>query len=583
MWQIGVGRADITTVEEGTEMLGWAMPRNRVADVAQPLFARAVVLHDPDTGHTVAMACIDLAMVSHSIYGGVLGLLAEDLPEAGLSQHNLAITATHTHSGPGGYSHDLFYTLTTPGFRPTVLARIVSGVAEAIEIAWRRKVPGVVRMARRPIPEREPVAFNRSWQAYNENPGVAKVTEETRHRAVNRDMTLLRFEDADGGVIGAWTWFPVHCTSVHSDNRWIHSDNKGVAANLLEELGRTELDNPEFVGVFAQGAAGDVSPNFRYCADRKMNVGMYDDDFQSARFNGAIQFDHARRLLAEAAGAPALSGPLDGAGSYVDFRDAQVDPRFAFGQTGRRTSYARLGMPFLEGTDEGPGPLHGARAVNVALREAVRLRKRLSRRVRGRDGLHDSHGPMYPFLENGRGGRGKAFGAFNMGVPILPDWIDPTVGEVRRLSRAGAMGDRPWTPNVLPAQLLRIGPLAIAGLPCEPTTMAGRTLDAQLRASLEGAGVTHVVTPGYTNGYAGYLTTWHEYQLQRYEGGSTYFGQWTLGAWQTRFDALARALRQPRAERRVPDDGAPCRVTEHELAARIEAPQHFGAALPFMR
>jgi neutral ceramidase len=413
------------------------------------------------------------------------------------------------------------------------------------------------------------VAFNRSWDAFNANPDAfVRVDEASRDRAVDRRMTLVRFDEPDGTPIATVNWFAVHCTSVHADNHFLHSDNKGMAALELEDRGAS-MGQPDYVAVFAQGAAGDVSPNLRWDDSRGRTVGLHDDDFRSAAANGAIQAEHARRLLNDAAQEDIAEGPIDGVLRYVDFHHAPVDAQFADGRPGRHTGLARMGMPFLEGTKEGPGPLVNARPLTRALTRLVRWQKdRRARTGRDPDGALDSHGPMAPFLELGRGGEGRAFGAFSMGRPILPGWFDPTVAEVKRLTRLEALGDRPWIPHRLPVQIVRIGPLAIAALPCEPTTMCGVRIEQQVRAALRDIGVEHVVVAGYANSYASYVTTFEEYQLQRYEGGSTLFGQWTLGAYQTAFDDLATALHTRADERTIEPGPRPPSISDHELDAR---------------
>jgi hypothetical protein len=40
-----------------------------------------------------------------------------------------------------------------------------------------------------------------------------------------------------------------------------------------------------------------------------------------------------------------------------------------------------------------------------------------------------------------------------------------------------------------------------------------------------------VAISGLTNTYASYVTTWEEYQVQRYEGASTLYGPHTLDAY----------------------------------------------------
>lgn len=569
MWEIGAARTDITAIEPGSEMLGWAQPTNRVRTWASRLFSRAIVIHDRSDGRTIVLATLEVCMIPWNVRDAVLHRIAEHPDGFALEEHDLLIASTHTHSGPGGFSHDLFYTMTTPGFRERVFETIVDQTVHAILEAWHSRRVGVMRLTQREIPLSEPVAFNRSWDAFNANPDAfARVDEDDRDRAVDRRMTLIRFDEPDGTPIATMNWFAVHCTSVHADNHFLHSDNKGMAALEIEDHGAS-MGQPGYVAVFAQGAAGDVSPNLRWDPERGRNVGLHDDDFRSAAANGAIQAEHARRLLGEARREDIAHGPVDAVLKYVDFHYAPVDAKWVGGVEGRHTGLARMGMPFLEGTLEGPGPLLGARKLTEALTSLVRWQKRRrARRGSDPDGVLDSHGPMAPFLELGRGGEGKAFGAFSMGRPILPGWFDPTVAEVKRLTKLEALGGRAWVPHRLPVQIVRLGTLAIAALPCEPTTMCGMRIERQLKAALADVGVEHVVVAGYANSYASYVTTYEEYQLQRYEGGSTLFGQWTLGAYQTAFDDLATAMHAPANERRIDPGPRPPAMSDHELDAR---------------
>lgn len=41
----------------------------------------------------------------------------------------------------------------------------------------------------------------------------------------------------------------------------------------------------------------------------------------------------------------------------------------------------------------------------------------------------------------------------------------------------------------------------------------------------------HVVIAGLSNAYSGYITTWEEYQAQRFEAAATAFGPLTLDAY----------------------------------------------------
>ena len=51
-------------------------------------------------------------------------------------------------------------------------------------------------------------------------------------------------------------------------------------------------------------------------------------------------------------------------------------------------------------------------------------------------------------------------------------------------------------------QVLRIGQLAVVGIPGEISTMAGRRLRAAVLSELEGSGICHAVLAGYANEYS---------------------------------------------------------------------------------
>lgn len=98
-------------------------------------------------------------------------------------------------------------------------------------------------------------------------------------------------------------------------------------------------------------------------------------------------------------------------------------------------------------------------------------------------------------------------------------------------------------PEIVPLQVLRIGRLFVLCFPGEITTMAGR----RLRESVEKILNPHipdveVVISGLTNSYSSYVTTFEEYQTQRYEAASTIYGPHTLSAYQREFTQLAQDL-----------------------------------------
>jgi len=100
-----------------------------------------------------------------------------------------------------------------------------------------------------------------------------------------------------------------------------------------------------------------------------------------------------------------------------------------------------------------------------------------------------------------------------------------------------------WQPQIVPTQIISIGSAVILGVPGEITTMAGRRLRAEIELLGKDVGQDLVVLPtGMANTYASYFTTFEEYQVQRYEGGSTPFGPHSLTIMQRQFSMLYSAM-----------------------------------------
>ncbi|XP_077863814.1 putative neutral ceramidase C [Saccoglossus kowalevskii] len=103
----------------------------------------------------------------------------------------------------------------------------------------------------------------------------------------------------------------------------------------------------------------------------------------------------------------------------------------------------------------------------------------------------------------------------------------------------------PWHPDIVDTQIFQIGSLAIVAVPGEFSTMSGRRLRDGVKKVLIDNGWpsdTHVVIAGLSNVYTHYITTFEEYQVQRYEGASTIYGPHTLSAYKQQFEILAAAL-----------------------------------------
>ncbi|MFT5434319.1 MAG: neutral ceramidase, partial [Myxococcota bacterium] len=275
-------------------------------------------------------------------------------------------------------------------------------------------------------------------------------------------------------------------------------------------------------------AAGDISPNDRWNWRRWLVVGRGETDHESALINGRIQADGALKASENAA---VIDGPIHAAMRRVDFNELPVPPRFALGNEGQRTSIGKLGLPMAGGTAEGPGPIRPLVPLVRLFSAGRSLVHRLSRRA-GDNKL--------TFVEVGAGDTGKLLGIFPMRKAInIVARFEPMISWVKGANDAGFFGDMSWTPHVVPLQLIRIGPVVIAALPVEPTTVSGSRMRAVLKDALAKDALlkrglsdcSRVIINGYCNAYTGYATTPEEYGWQRYESGYTLFGPWTLGAY----------------------------------------------------
>jgi len=571
MYHIGVAKSDITAFKLGVGMLGYGMYFNIVKGVDTDLFARAVVIKDPNTGRKVAMVNAEICFITIAIKRGVMKRLERKHPELGYTEDSVLLTAQHTHSAPGGYSHFGLYNMAVPGFVPEVYQTIVDGIVDAIVQADAKAVPATIRVVRGEIAHDKEVAFNRSVPAYNQNPEVKKVGEKESEFAVDRSMLLLRFDDAEGNPIGSWNFFGTHTTSISNDNTLICSDNKGYAAQFMEKALRKEGTAEEVVSVFAQRKAGDITPNYVWDRRKGWTRGKFKDDFESARYNGGLQSDHALDLFAQAGKGTEMPLQIDHAIAWVDFRKVIVDPEFAWGDKDARTGPACHGMGFFGGTKEGPGTPKAIVALGKTLARGVKAyelsaAKRMTPEEAEKIYLkYRVQGPKDIILE---AGECKVLGTRDLKNLILPGWVDGTIASFKHYHRNGSIGDKPLIPQVLPLHLVIVGDLAFAGVPAEMTTIAGQRLEQSLLEILRDRGVKEVVATTYANAYCGYVTTYHEYQLQMYEGGHTVFGQHTLGAVQTKFKQLALELLKPAAERITVDDGQPANFSDEELAKR---------------
>src|SRR5918997_1101178 len=144
-YRVGVGIADITGEAAEVGMLGYADPAQTTSGLASRQWARAFVVAD-DAGGRVAFVSSEVDFITQAVQVEVLRRLHARFSSAYTDQ-NVVLTATHTHSTPGGYSEYTLWNLTTLGFEAPVFEALVAGIVRAIVAADAALVPGTVKYA----------------------------------------------------------------------------------------------------------------------------------------------------------------------------------------------------------------------------------------------------------------------------------------------------------------------------------------------------------------------------------------------------------------------------------------------------
>jgi neutral ceramidase len=481
-FNVGAGIYDITgpAAEEG--MMGYGMIGQKTSGIYQRLWARAFVIESPCNKKRVVFVNADLGMVFQGVKQAVIKKLKSEYGDL-YDDTNVLLTATHTHSGPGGFSTYVFYNLTTLGFNRDNFDVIVDGIVNAIERAHANVVPAQIKIA---YGEIKGVNHNRSPQSYLQNSAQerAKYNGDT-----DTQMTLIRFDQLDGKPIGMINWFPIHGVSLNNKNYYISPDNKGYAEYFFEKDFHSDYGPHAFVAAFAQANSGDVTPN-----EFGHEGGTGSQGLKFVEQAGKPQYETAKKLYNQAI--EVVTGAIDYRHEFIDMSKVTIAPEYANGKK-QVTCPAAIGVSMLAGTQDGEG--YGWQGIKC-------------------DELS-----------------GILTGAYCAMSTTDCQGVKPIAVET------GAKQPH-WTPDILPLQVFSIGNFTVAAVPFELTTMTGRRIREAVMSQLPAG--NYVELSALSNAYAGYVATPEEYQLQRYEGASTHFGPWQAAALVQEFSKLTKALVQ---------------------------------------
>ncbi|KAM9991673.1 hypothetical protein ACTFIZ_005068 [Dictyostelium cf. discoideum] len=538
-YQIGAGIYDITGASAEVNLMGYANPLQVGAGIHFRQRARAFVFVDSN-GNRAVYVSTDSCMIFQEVKIHVVKLLQDIFGPNVYTEANVLLSGTHTHSGPAGFSQYALYGITSLGFYKKNFDTICNGIVQAIVKAHKSVQPAKMFTE---TGELWNTNINRSPYAYDNNPEEEKAMYDSN---VDKNMTVLRIEDMNGNPFAAISFFAVHCTSMNNTNHLISGDNKGYASYLWEKQvnGPGTSGKGPFVAAFGQSNEGDVSPNTRgpTCRDGSpcdyktstcngrneecwaLGPGKDGDMFESTQIIGGNQFNKALELFNNAS--IQVSGPVQYRHSWVQFTNVSVEPPYNSGVDNATTCRGAMGYSFAAGTTDGPGAFNFVQSDN-----------------------NTSGNPFWNFI-----------GDF-IAKPT-PDQINCQSPKPILLD-VGMVEPIPWVPDVMPIQIVTIGQIVLVAVPGEFTTMSGRRLRNSVREII-GKSIENpiVLIAGLSNTYSGYVATFEEYQVQRYEGASTVFGPHTLGSYMQEFGKLAQSIVDGTT---VPAGPTPRNLTGHTL------------------
>ncbi|XP_063912846.1 neutral ceramidase-like [Zophobas morio] len=518
-YQIGIGRADCTGPAAEIIFMGYAKLSQVGCGLHLRQFSRAFIVDDGE--NRAVFVTVDSLTINHGVRRQVLKNL-NSLYNDTYTEQNLIISGTHSHSTPGGYLMDLMLDIPCLGFVQETFDAYVNGITQSIVNAHENMVQGKIFLSTDTLLDAN---INRSPASYLYNPEEERAKYEYD---TDKEIVQLKFvRSSDNQPIGVLHWYAVHATSMNNTNCLVSSDNVGLASIQFESL-----MNPgslpgtgDFIGAFASSNLGDVSPNTKgpICIDTGeecdfvtstcngdakncIAFGPGDNMVESTEIIATKLFEKGKELFEQ--DGFEVSGPVKYIHQYVDMPTEKATITLDDGTEQEiQGCTPAMGYSFAGGTTDGPGEFDFAQGTitDNPFWDAVR-------------------DFLFPPTEEEI--------ACHAPKPIL-------------LNTGGIDFPYPWQPSVVTTQILMFGEVVLLAVPGEFTTMSGRRLREAVQETIisnGGSENTKPILTGHSNVYTNYIATFEEYQLQRYEGGSTIFGPHTLNLYINRFKQMATAL-----------------------------------------
>ncbi|MBL9133403.1 MAG: neutral/alkaline non-lysosomal ceramidase N-terminal domain-containing protein, partial [Verrucomicrobiaceae bacterium] len=241
-WKAGAASAKITP-EKSMWMAGYAARTKPSEGVELDLFAKAFVLTD-EQGARFALITMDLIGVPRNLR---LAVAERVQKEHGIPPANLAINASHTHSGPELRTSRIFGADDVAQREKEAAeytAQLENTLVRLVGEAIAKSAPAHLDYST----ARCGVSMNRRTPdgkgGWNNFPNPAGPVDQT--------VPVLKATSADGKEIALIFGYACHCTTL--GHQKFSGDYAGYAQQALEKA------HPDAVAMFANGCSGDQNP-----------------------------------------------------------------------------------------------------------------------------------------------------------------------------------------------------------------------------------------------------------------------------------------------------------------------------------
>lgn len=243
----GIAEVDISP-PAGHPLAGFGARRPKgFTRVHSPCFARALTL--AQNGRKVTILTADILVLDSTVASAILGKVS-------LPADEVYFTASHTHSGPGGFSSHFAGQVWLGKYSPEYFEELTTKLAEAITQSRMHLIPVEMGLLKIDVPGQRQAGIDQDQPTYDKL--SALIFREVVHNSV-----------LDEKPLAVLVSFGAHATILGHHSHFLSSDYPGALAKQVKL--RT---NAEMV-CFAAGALADARPNINGPAEPIERIAIY--------------------------------------------------------------------------------------------------------------------------------------------------------------------------------------------------------------------------------------------------------------------------------------------------------------------